>query len=102
MKSADSFGQWLSQRRKALGLTQEDLAERMACSGSLIRKLEAGQRVPSQEIVEQLADLLGVTLDERVAFVQFARGHLIGDAAKRKLWQTLHTLHSHSVEAHPT
>src|SRR5947209_4074498 len=83
-----SFGQWLSQRRKALDLTQEELAGRMACSGSMIRKLEAGQRVASQEMAELLADLLGVASDERAAFVQFAKGRMSADAAKRKLWKT--------------
>src|SRR5947209_5474795 len=83
-----SFGQWLSQRRKALGLTQEELAERMACSGSMIRKLEASQRVASEEMAELLADLLGVVSDERAAFVQFAKGRMSADAAKRKLWKT--------------
>src|SRR4051794_40134251 len=90
LSDTPSFGQWLSQRRKALGLTQEHLADRMACSSSLIRKLEAGQRVASQEMAELVAELLNVAPDERDAFVQFARGRLTGDAAKRNLWQTLY------------
>src|SRR3954465_7362300 len=94
-----SFGQWLSQRRKTLGLTQEDLAERMSCSGSMVRKLEASQRVASQEMAGLLAELLEVGTEERAAFVQFARGRLNGEVAKRKLWQTLH---SHTAQAHPT
>ena len=41
MVEAISFGTWLKQRRKALDLTQEALAEACACSVETIRKLEA-------------------------------------------------------------
>jgi predicted ATPase/transcriptional regulator with XRE-family HTH domain len=99
LRDTPSFGQWLGQRRKAFGLTQEELAERLACSASLIRKLELGQRVASQAMADLLAELLGVAPEERAAFVQFANGRLSGDAVQRKLWRTLH---SHTAQAHPT
>ena len=99
MRDTPSFGQWFGQRRKVLGLTQQELAERMSCSGSLIRKLEAGQRVPSVEMAEQLAALMGVAPSECDAFVRFARGRIAADKLERELWQTLH---SHTATPHPT
>ena len=36
-----SFGYWLRRRRKALDLTQEQLAQSVACSRFAIRKIEA-------------------------------------------------------------
>ncbi|HUS17271.1 MAG TPA: helix-turn-helix transcriptional regulator, partial [Chloroflexia bacterium] len=81
-----SFGPWLRQQRKARGWTQEDLATRLACSASLIRKLEAGQRVASPEIAAQLAALLGIAAEERPAFVAFGRGHPLAEAAQRAPW----------------
>ena len=97
MDERASFGLWLRQRRQDLRLTQEDLAERMACSGSMVRKIEAGERVASQQMAELLAESFNIVPDERSAFVQFAQGLLRSDSARRKLWQTLHT-----VRAHPT
>ena len=35
-----SFGQWLRSRRKALDLTQSELAEQIGCAEETIRKLE--------------------------------------------------------------
>ena len=69
-----SFGEWLRRQRKALDLTQEQLAQRISCSTSALRKIEAEQRRPSEQIVEQLADLFHIASDQRASFLKFARG----------------------------
>src|SRR5262245_61951434 len=69
-----SFGQWLKDRRKALDLTQYDLAERVGCSGETIRKIEAGAVRPSRQVAELIAEALGVPPAERADFVSMARG----------------------------
>src|SRR5687768_12242117 len=48
-----SFGRWLQRRRKALDLTQEELAQRVACAAETIRKIEADVRRPSRQIAER-------------------------------------------------
>ncbi|HST03201.1 MAG TPA: tetratricopeptide repeat protein [Chloroflexia bacterium] len=68
------FPIWLKQRRRALDLRQEDLAERIGCSASTIRKFELGERRPSRQIAELLVVSLGVPPEERAAFISFARG----------------------------
>ncbi|GAC1538905.1 MAG: hypothetical protein NVS2B7_10280 [Herpetosiphon sp.] len=68
-----AFGQWLKQRRKALDLTQEELAERVGCAVETIRKIEAGQRRPSRDIAEHIAQELVTDPDERVTVVRLAR-----------------------------
>jgi predicted ATPase/DNA-binding XRE family transcriptional regulator/Tfp pilus assembly protein PilF len=69
------FPTWLRQRRKALDLTQFDLAERIGCSETTVRKLELGERRPSRQIAELLVDILRLPEQDRAAFVSFARGH---------------------------
>jgi len=69
-----SFGEWLKRRRKALGLTQEELALQISCSTSALRKIEAEQRRPSAQIVEQFAEVFDIAPDQRKSFLQFARG----------------------------
>ena len=48
MQEALSFGPWLKQQRRFLDLTQEELAQRAACSLSTLRKIEAGDLLPSK------------------------------------------------------
>jgi len=74
-----SFGEWLKRRRKAQGLTQEELALQINCSASALRKIEAEQRRPSEQIVGQLAEVFNIASNERKLFLKFARGNL--DAA---------------------
>jgi class 3 adenylate cyclase len=73
MTEAPLFGLWLKQRRKALDLTQEELAERVSCAVTTIRKLEGGTLRPSKQIAERLAKELDVPLEEQGAFVREAR-----------------------------
>ena len=37
-----AFGEWVKQRRKALDLTQDGLAQRAGCSIFALRKIESG------------------------------------------------------------
>ena len=72
MQFSSSFGNWLKQRRKALDLTQQDVADQVGCSVVTIRKIEGDVARPSKQIAERLADALAVAPDERAAFVNFA------------------------------
>lgn len=74
-----SFGEWLQRRRKAMGLTQEQLAQQISCSTSALRKIEAEERRPSEQLIEQIANAFHVPSSERASFLKFARGQ--SDAA---------------------
>src|SRR5262245_16917682 len=77
-----SFGQWLKQRRKALDITCEDLAQRLGCAAITLYKIEADERRPSKQLAELLAEHLNVPFDERPAFVQFARANAADTVAR--------------------
>lgn len=70
------FGEWLKQRRKALDLTQEELAQKAGCSIFALRKIESGERRPSKQLAGLLADSLGIPPDEKQTFIRVARGDL--------------------------
>jgi predicted ATPase/class 3 adenylate cyclase/DNA-binding XRE family transcriptional regulator len=74
-----SFGEWLRQRRSALLLSREDLAHQVGCAVVTLRKIEADERRPSQAIAERLADLLELSGDDRMVFIQVARGLATAD-----------------------
>jgi transcriptional regulator with XRE-family HTH domain len=48
----ETFGSWVRQRRKALDLSQRELAEQIACSLETIKKIEQHQRRPSRQVAE--------------------------------------------------
>jgi predicted ATPase/DNA-binding XRE family transcriptional regulator len=65
---------WIRRRRRALDLTQKDLAERVACSPETIKKIETGQRQPSRQLAVLLMRELKVAEEERAHFLSLARG----------------------------
>jgi predicted ATPase/transcriptional regulator with XRE-family HTH domain len=71
-----TFGDWLLLRRNALALTREQLAQRVGCSVSTLRKIEAGERRPSLQIAGLLANALDLIPAARPAFLKVARGEL--------------------------
>lgn len=71
-----SFGYWLKLKRKSLDLTREGLAERVGCSAATVRKLEAEERRPSEQIAERLAEIFEIPQNEREKFLRFARGEM--------------------------
>lgn len=73
MDAETSFGDWVKCRRKALGLTQKELAHQLGCSLSVVQKIEIDERHPSREIAELLAHHLEIAVEEREAFVGRAR-----------------------------
>ena len=74
-----SFGTWLKHRRRELDLTQAELARRAGCSKAAIRKIEADERKPSQQLAGLLAKELHISEDEKKGFIQYAR-HILPEA----------------------
>jgi predicted ATPase/transcriptional regulator with XRE-family HTH domain len=68
-----SFGNWVKRRRKALDLTQQELAQRVGCSAATVFKIEADERRPSRQIAELLALHLEIPTDQRQLFIKVAR-----------------------------
>ena len=69
-----SFGSWIRRRRKALDLTQQELAHRVNCSLSTIVKIESDQRRPSRQVAELLAEHLDIPECQAELFLKVARG----------------------------
>jgi predicted ATPase/transcriptional regulator with XRE-family HTH domain len=68
-----SFGNWVRRQRKALDLTQHELAQRVGCSVSAILKIEADERRPSRQVAELLARHLQIPADQTDLFLKVAR-----------------------------
>lgn len=68
-----TFGQWLRHQRDQRGLTREVLAQQIGYSAALLRKLETGERRPSRQVAERLAQAFTVDTAMWSSFVQAAR-----------------------------
>lgn len=64
---ARNTGALIAQRRKALGLTQKQLAERLLVSDKAVSKWEVGASYPEVTLLPPLAQVLGLTVDELLA-----------------------------------
>ncbi len=53
------YGEWLKDKRKAAGLTQQELADAAIMTRSHIAHIEAGRRIPSREDARRLDRALG-------------------------------------------
>jgi len=62
------FGERIRQLRTSKGLTQEELAEAVGVSTDFISLIERGERAPSFENLERLAEALGVNVAELFDF----------------------------------
>ena len=58
-----TVSQKIIELRKAAGLTQEQLGERLGISGQAVSKWERGEAMPDIMILSDLCDALGTTLD---------------------------------------
>jgi predicted ATPase/DNA-binding XRE family transcriptional regulator len=74
MPESISFGTWLRQRRRTLDLTQKTFAQRVGCAEITVRRMEADEYKPSNELALMLFEKLGISESERPQWVRFARG----------------------------
>lgn len=60
------IGKFISQKRKAKNLTQEQLAEKLDVSNKTISKWETGKCMPDYSIIKNLCNELGITVAELI------------------------------------
>jgi predicted ATPase/transcriptional regulator with XRE-family HTH domain len=73
MTAGLTCGAWLKLRRRGLGLTQKELAQRVGYAVVTLRKVEADELRPSWQMARQLAAALELAPEEQAQFVRFAR-----------------------------
>ena len=59
-----SIGSYIAEKRRALNLTQEQLAEKLSVSNKTISKWENGKCTPDYGVIQKLCEMLHVTLAE--------------------------------------
>lgn len=64
----NKFGNAVRNARTAVGLTQEELADRSGLDRSYIGGVERGERNPTLSVIEKIAVGLGVSLAELFSY----------------------------------
>ena len=59
-----AIGRYISQKRRAQNLTQEQLAQQLGVSNKTISKWENGKCMPDYSVIQTLCEVLQVTLPE--------------------------------------
>ena len=59
-----AIGNYIAQKRRALNLTQEQLADMLGVSNKTVSKWENGKSMPDYSIIQQLCETLHVTIAE--------------------------------------
>ena len=72
-----NIGGKIQARRKAMGLSQEDLAQLTGVSRQSVTKWETGQSAPDLDRLVEVSDVLGVSLDFRSGNLNRFPPHLL-------------------------
>ncbi len=72
--SLDTLASNIRTRRRALDLSQSELAERAGLTPDLIWNYERGNYTPGADKAYAIAEALGCTLDELCGFVAMRQG----------------------------
>lgn len=83
------FGLFLQAQRKALGLTQSQLAERLHVTDKAVSRWERGVGLPDINLLEPLAQALGISLTELIRSEKLDDNTLTKDAADAAVAETL-------------
>ena len=58
------IGKFIAERRRAVGLTQMQLAERFGITDRAVSKWECGRALPDSAIMLELCEILGITVND--------------------------------------
>ena len=63
----EKIGKFIAECRKEKGLTQEQLAEKLAITYKSVSKWECGRSLPDPSLMEMLCDNIGISINELFA-----------------------------------
>lgn len=77
-----AVGRQVRRRRRAVGLTQDELAARAGVSRQSVGALESGQHLPRVDAALRLSRVLGTTVDDLLAAGTPRAVHVLGEALR--------------------
>jgi transcriptional regulator with XRE-family HTH domain len=89
----NAFAERVRSRRRALDVTQEEIARRIGTTTPYVGHLEAGKRHPSEKVVVKLADALGIDRAELFLLANPQAGAIIAppvQSSEDSPWEEFH------------
>ena len=83
-----AIGEVIKKHRKSIGLTQEEMANRLGVTAPAVNKWEKGNTLPDIALLAPIARLLNITIDELLSF----RDELTNEEINRYLSQVQNDL----------
>ncbi len=83
-----AIGETIKKQRKRIGMTQEEMANRLGVTAPAVNKWEKGNTLPDVALLAPIARLLGITIDELLSF----RDELTDEEISRYLSQVQNDL----------
>ena len=71
------IGKYIASKRKSLGMTQKQLAEKLGMSDKSVSKWERGVCLPEVSVYKELCSILGISLNEFLAGEDIAQENII-------------------------
>ena len=71
------IGKYIAGKRKSLGMTQKQLAEKLGMSDKSVSKWERGVCLPDVSVYKELCSILGISLNEFLAGEDIAQENMI-------------------------
>ena len=71
------IGKYIAGKRKSLGMTQRQLAEKLGMSDKSVSKCERGVCLPDVSVYKELCSILGISLNEFLAGEDIAQENMI-------------------------
>lgn len=81
----ETFGQRFQRLRKAKGLTQEDIANKINISAQAVSKWENDLTSPDISVLAELSVMLGVTLDELLGKETLQKAEILPPEERRDI-----------------
>lgn len=83
------IGKYIAEKRKSLGLTQVQLAEKLGMSDKSVSKWERGVCLPDVSVYIELCHILNITLNEFIAGEDLDEAHLAAKAEENLIQVTV-------------
>ncbi len=83
-------GQLIAELRKEMGMTQQQLAEKLHITGAAVSKWERGLSFPDVSILELLADALHISVTELLKGEKQTDDHISAEDAEENIRDTIH------------
>ncbi len=77
------IGKYIAGKRKFLGMTQKQLAEKLGMSDKSVSKWERGVCLPDVSVYKELCSILGISLNEFLAGEDIAQENMIQKSETR-------------------